>query len=414
MKTAAISFSAALLIACGTRSGLLDERPRERELDASGPDAGSRLDAGPAPFDGGVRPPEACFLSLSVNAQRAFIGGDGESAHASQVAWRDDRLDVIASLYALGSDTPRGSRGDGYSTELMRIDQWFVTSPRERHLLGQASDRLALCGQGGASGEALLTVLDPLEAHIVTRLFADAECAALAGGDDGWLVAVTPPGDVSPQFSVRDLDGREVSAFGPSSPEHFSGGRIAVTGTEGGYAYAVTGPNARAMRVRFLSARGEVLATQDVDEIGPGISAPAIAPWPFVPGQVAVAVWSGGLRVIVVDPMRGEVLRSEELAFSMDGDMAPALVAHPNALFVASLGYGDADPRGGFLRVQSLGARTQLTAQLDRPTRRSADLRWGGVDLATDGDRVAVHWTEWLDDMAGGRGVTQLMLFDCL
>jgi hypothetical protein len=120
----------------------------------------------------------------------------------------------------------------------------------------------------------------------------------------------------------------------------------------------------------------------------------SIAPWPFVPGAFAIVTHTpDGVHALVVDEQGDELMRTEPFASSPGGEVTPALAPTPHGLVVAMLNYGDAGPKTGQLEVVSLGPEGNVASELTFPTRRDS-LQRGGVDVAVDGERVVVHWTE--------------------
>ncbi len=411
------ALAAAHSAGCGARTSLDEGDPSG--TDAGPFDAGRRLDGGRldagSPRDAGP-PPEGCQLGIVAGPAIVFDGMVG-GFHSPQVVVRDDRLDMLA----IWRDDPSRETGTVFASSISLA----LDDPRSLGALPETNQiaaelafepggtrTLAVCS--AARDQLLFSVLrrgtfDVLGAFGATRCFGLATTLEVA------LAAFESPGDRTPVWAIFN-DSSPITMPTPTDPAAMVPGHVAVTSIEGlGFAYASTSPTQRSAAVEVLEVIGLPRASWRIENVPGRESAPALASWAFAPEQLALAFWGpAGLEVAVIDFDAGELGRTTLPAFSMAGDISPVTAPIPGAQIVGGLAYGDFDPTGGDLYVAALGPDGAPMSELLLPTRRTDDIQTGGIDIATRGRQIILHWTEAEVEMGFARPVTKAVVLDCV
>lgn len=418
--TSGTALHALVLVAlagCGARSDLL-----AREA-AEGEPAPLPRDAAPLPLDAGpdLAPPADAFVPARRCALEPIIGEpqtimrertgffDGPATVA-----RGGTFDLLATFFPFDDLRTPLSYGSRFDDALGPAGSLAGGgNPSTTMRAASRGDRLGLCFRGLTSGRAQLTSFDGDTGEWTEALEGD-QCEDLAGSGGQWLAAIRQL-DGSVLGFVLDESGavvRDPIPMGVSVDPWTSATR--VTATDRGFAWVEWPNRGREIRVRRLDRASREVQTFVMEEPVFG-SVPAIAPWPFDPTALAVAFHGpGGVQVVVVDPVRGELLRTEPLAFSMGGDVTPALVPVEDGLVVAMANYGDFDPTAGSVEITVVGSDGAPAPLFTIPTRRGWDLARGGIDADTDGVTIVVHWAAALEDGSGEpEPVTQALTFRC-
>ena len=313
--------------------------------------------------------------------------------------WRDGAFDLLATFHPFDDLRTPLSYGSRFDRDLEIVGGLAGGGlPATTMRVAARRDRLGLCHRGIRSGRVQVTSFEGGEGEW-TEAFEGERCEDLAGSGGHWLAAVRET-DGSIVGRVLDDRGATVGERIPMGEATDALGRaIGITGTAAGFAWVEWPDRGRQLRIRSLDpGTGEVRTLVLDDEVLFG-SIPAIVPWPFDPEMLALAFHGpGGVQVVVVDPVRGERLRTESLAFSMGGDVTPALVPMEGGLVVAMANYGDFDPTEGSVVVTVVGSDGSVGPLLMTRTRRGWDLGRGGISAATDGEVIVVHWAAVIDE----------------
>lgn len=417
---------ALVLLACGARTPLAADHDAGAAAprDAGARDGGMR-DAGDVPPmrrdaglpDAGPPPTEGCTLELRVPPTTIFTERSG-SFHAPQVEVRGGLVDLFATFLPDTDDRIPQPYGHRFDLALASAEGLSgPTRPATAMYTAKDVDTLGVCFQDTRTRRPAIAVFEPgAPSRGLPLGVPEGECLGLAGGGGRWMVA-HDSGDESPPepfWTVFGRDGAFVTMPRPFFPPGVRDARVAVTAFRAGFAW-VGSESSRGELVVGVTPNGFEITEVRLPEVPWVPGGPAIAPGTFDRATIAIAVWAFGLRVIVIDPDAGvEVARSDSLAFSMQSDVRPALVATRSATIVAAKGYGDIDPFGGNLDVIAVDARGRALSSLSLPTRRN-DFRAEGIDLATDGDLVVAHWSEVEGDPTGVEvPITRAMVLECV
>ena len=417
----------ALLAGCGGRSGLeVSASTEARGVDAgasasdAGVSPGRPRDAGdevPVPRDGG--PVEVC--QLVPGETRTMFVEEGGSFDAPQVVFRGGTFDLLATFYPEDDDrapVPYGSRYDARLDPAGGLSGPVpVSTPQIAAGIGEW---LGVCYRSIRDDTAYLVGFRGDVAEYESSITA-GRCVDLAGNGDRWLMITQPTTSLQQRWTLVEIGGLAIThpsrlrTRTPIEPDQSA----TVTAFRDGFAWALTPSSERELEVGLLGATGGP-ETRLVRSVPPAIAPPAIAPWAFHP-EDALAVVSheeGGVTLHVVSaldetPTGPEILRSAPFAFSMGGDVTPALLPRPDGMIVAMLNYGDFDPRGGQLEVVVLDRRGEGRSFISVPARRW-NLAQGGVDIASDGDTIVVHWSDVEGDLPRDfTPVTRAMTLTC-
>jgi len=411
------------LLGCGSRSdvGQLDLAPSEADGGT-----GLRDAATPSPLRDAAMPPrrdasvprpdagsvEACRL-IADEPRTIFIENPGSFDRPQAVA-RGGTFDLLATFFSDTDDRiplPYGSRFDDRLEPAGGLaGGGGVSGPQHGAARG---DWLGICAT--RDGLVHLTGFpgDTADFDVpVVRGF----CHDLVGNGDRWLVVYQEEVGPGWWYQLRDVAGGPVTWGAPlRTRTDVTEPGASATAFGDGFAWALSPDDSRTLEVGFLDAGGAHRAVE-IEEVFPAFASPAIAPWPFDPeGAVAVAHHDlDGVTLRVIDADTGEVrLHTEPFGFSMGGDVTPALVSRPDGLIVAMLNYGDFVPTNGMLEIVAVGPGGEESSRVSMEANRW-NLVQGGIDAATDGDAIVVHWADVEGDTGGEIApVTRAMTLRC-
>ncbi len=403
---------------CGARSDLLareaaegDPAPSPRDATPVPVDAG--IDLAPPSFDAFV-PTRRCGLTPIISEPRTIMRERSGFFDGPATVARGGTFDLLATFFPFDDSRTPLSYGSRFDRTLEPAGGLAGGgNPSTTMRAAGRGDRLGLCFRGLVAGRAQLTSFDGDTGEWTESLDGD-QCEDLAGSAGEWLAAIRQL-DGSVVGFVLDESGalaRDPIPMGISTDPWARA--TSVTATERGFAWVEWPNRGVELRVRSVDRDSREVRTLVLEEPVFG-SVPAIARWPFDETSLALGFHGpGGVQVVVVDPVRGEQLRTEPLAFSMGGDVTPALVPVDGGLVVAMANYGDFDPSAGSVAVTVVGSDGAAGPLLTTPTRRGWDLARGGISADTDGEVIVVHWAAVLDDGSGEpEPVTQALTFRC-
>jgi len=229
-------------------------------------------------------------------------------------------------------------------------------------------------------------------------------CLGIAGDADRWMIGAREPGStVGPLIRTFDGRGEPLDAPTPAVPSG-PGAELATVAIEvigNRFLWASSALADGTIVVGSMERDVVTTATLSGGEGELGVTAPALAPWPHVPGHIAIATFGPeGFFVVVVDSSLREVLRTEPLAPAFFWPVSPAVVATPFGLLVSIMSFEELDPQRGRLEVHVIDADGASSSHFGDEVQRSTDLDDAGIDAATDATHVVLHHTGF-DDAAG-------------
>ncbi|MEM9187747.1 MAG: hypothetical protein AAGF12_01125 [Myxococcota bacterium] len=235
--------------------------------------------------------------------------------------------------------------------------------------VSRAAQRIAVCPP-----QSPLLILDSSFMPVSDTPVFGPGCTDGIGSDAGFAFTTGEPGNDASLVTVYAPDGTLNLMPFPGSRADFGPARL---GAGADRIFLVNRSPRRLGETEYalvLPDRSPQFQTAGIEQTSDAaFVAPAIEPWPFDPELVAIATQTfRGVAVSLVDLGSGELLReSPPLGFDMGAETTPALVATPNGLVVASLGFGDLDPGGGLVEVALLDEELEPRGeQIVLPTSR--------------------------------------------
>lgn len=394
-------------------SPMRDARPPRRR-DAGPP----RVDAGPPPECGELVPLTDRFV---VHEDAAGMLG------APQVVFREGGFDLVATFSAVDDDRINdvrarrlavGRSGDVSLSDVSTLEEAPLSSASAATLGGELGVLSGFATGDPEPEVRLLTYGGPGYPLVREAPIWEGRAMDVAAGGERWMVAFGWPGGDGPRVMTLDRFGMVVSmplpAVDPALPGH-GDARLRATATDDGFAWVSSPLDPEGLvAVGFL--RGFEIDWTLLPGARPvvGETRPlGIARSPWSPGSVLVAGYDYGSLFVSEVERGGELWRGEGLAFSMVGDVTPALVAGRRfGAVVAGMHFGDADPTGGVLEVLLLGPGGEPRGpSFAFEARRSGSFGEAGIDAATDGELVVLHFTHF--DAPTGSSQTRALVLAC-